>query len=263
MTSGNNKLVVANFKMYLATKTEIDQWLSVFSKAKKGVGLQGTKIVLCPSNLFLEGMMEKNKNNFIGFGTQDIFWENKGAYTGQVSPTMAHSVGADYVIVGHSERRIHLGETDEVIAKKIQAATNWGMRPILCVGENAQQKKRDMLMDVVLSQLRKCLAPVTKGKIEKIIICYEPVWAISANKPDHLPTVNEIMGAKLLIRKFLVEKYGKNVAQRVRIIYGGSVDSKNIKNVCIDPGMDGVLVGKASTLPYELIRISQQIEVNQ
>lgn len=256
----SDRLVVANFKMYLSCAAEIDRWLEIFSKAKKGIRISNTKIILCPPLLFLDRIMSKNKNGFIEFGSQDSFWENRGAHTGAISPIMLHSCQVNYSILGHSERRISLGETDGMIARKIQAAIGVGMCPILCVGENADQKKRDMLMDVVLSQLDKCLSPVSKGKIEKVVICYEPVWAISANSPSRMPTTNEIMGARLLIKKFLVEKYGQNVSSRVKIIYGGSVDSKNITSVCLDSGMDGVLVGKASTMPYELIKIAQSID---
>jgi triosephosphate isomerase len=254
------KLVVANFKMNLSTRVELDHWLSSFINAKRNIKLRHTKLILCPPALYLDKFVSRARDSFIDFGVQNCFWRDKGAYTGEISPTAAKAIEAEYVILGHSERRKYLGETDEIVAYKINAALKARLRPIVCVGENAEQKKSDQLMEVVISQLRNCLTQTSKGLVEEIIFCYEPVWAISANNPDHLPTANEIMGAKLLIKKYLTEVYGKNVAQRVKVIYGGSVDSKNLKEVCIDPGMDGVLVGSASLMPYEIVKVCQGID---
>jgi triosephosphate isomerase (TIM) len=262
MIKKSEKIVIANFKMYLSSQVEVERWFSIFLKAKKDCGFVGSKIVLCPPEIFLEKFKSGIKSKKIVFGLQNCFWQNKGAFTGEIGPLMAKSEGADYVILGHSERRFFLGETDAMVARKIETAIAANLQPILCVGENEQQKKSDLMMEVVLGQLEKCLENVSKGKIEKVVICYEPVWAISANGPQRMPTTNEIMGARLLIKKFLVEKYGRNVSERIRIIYGGSVDDKNIKAVCLDTQMDGVLVGGASQRPYELVKICQVIDNN-
>lgn len=251
------KYIITNMKMNLSTEAELNHWLTSFIAAKRSVKLKQTVIVLCPQAPYVERFVQKMQTGYIDYGVQNCFWEEKGAYTGEISPVAARTVGAKYVILGHSERRQYLGETDEMIALKLAAALKARLRPILCVGENAKQKANDQLMDVVLGQLRSCLQYVPKGRIEEVIFCYEPVWAISANKPDHMPSANEIMGAKLLIKKYLVEQYGRNIANRVTMIYGGSVDSKNIAEVCVASQMHGGLVGGASLMPYELIKLAQ------
>ena len=250
-------IVVANFKMNLNTQFELGQWFSNFLKAKKKLRLEQTQIVLCPPFLHLDTFIKKIKSGFVQFGVQDCFWEQKGAYTGETSPALIRSTGGKYVILGHSERRRFLGETDEMVALKLIGALKGGLCPVLCVGENAQEKKNDQLLSVVSRQLQKCLSQVSRGRIENVVICYEPIWAISANKPDHLPSSNEIMGAGLLIKKILTEKYGVAATQRVRIIYGGSVESKNVREVCLSSGMNGALVGGASLIPYDFLKIAQ------
>lgn len=255
-------IVVANFKMSLNTQFELGHWFTNFLKAKKKLRLSDTEIVLCPPFLRLDAFAKKIKSKYILLGTQNCFWEQKGAYTGEVSPAMVRSVGGRYVILGHSERRRFLGETDEIVALKMIAALKGGLYPVLCVGENAQEKQNDMLLSAVSKQLKECLSQISRGRIENVIVCYEPVWAISANKPDHLPSTNEIMGARLLIRKILTEKYGRAVMERVKIIYGGSVTSKNVHEVCVSSGMNGALVGGASLIPYDLIKIAEVIDEN-
>lgn len=173
---------------------------------------------------------------------------------------MVKNLGADFVILGHSERRRYFCEDNGEINLKIEAAIRNGLKPILCVGEDKEQKESGTL--AIIEQLEGCLGKTSRMNIENIIICYEPVWAISSNNPDHLPTTNEIMSARLMIKKFLVEKYGARIAEKVRIIYGGSVDAKNVKEVCLNPGMDGVLVGKESLAPYGFIKIAEIINQN-
>ncbi|MEA2006572.1 MAG: triose-phosphate isomerase [Patescibacteria group bacterium] len=259
MTKKQN-IVVANFKMNLNTKLELDHWFANFLKAKKNLRLSNTEIVLCPPFLHLDVFTKKIKSKLVEFGTQNCFWEQKGAFTGEVSPAIIRSLGGRYVILGHSERRKYLGESDEIVALKVAGALKAGLYPILCVGENAREKQNDMLFAVVSKQLKSCLSGVSRGRIENVTICYESVWAISANKPDHLPTSNEIMGVKLLIKKILTKKYGSVAANRVRVIYGGSVVGKTAEDVCVSPGVNGALVGGASLVPYDFIKIAQIID---
>lgn len=254
------KLVVANFKMNLNTGFELIQWLTNFSKAKKSLKLMGTELVLCPPLLHLDAFRRKIKLKAVHFGTQNCFWESKGAYTGEASPALIKSCKGEYVILGHSERRKYLGETDQMVADKILAASKAGLVPVVCVGENAQERKSGMLKTVVSKQLACILENVGSGRLENIVLCYEPVWAISSNKPDHPPTSNEIMEARLLIRKILAQKYGVPSAEKVRILYGGSVDGKNAQEVCVSSGMDGALVGGASLMPHDLVRIAQVVD---
>lgn len=254
------KFAIANFKMNLTTQIDLDHWINSFNNAKKGANFEKTAVVLCPPAIYLDRFVSQVSAGFVDFGLQNCFWTDKGAFTGETSAEAAQWMGARYVILGHSERRNFLGETDEMVALKIKMALKARLQPVVCIGENYEQKKNDQIVDVVLAQLNNCLAHVSRGLIEEVIICYEPVWAISANNPDHVPTSNEIMGAKLLIKKFLIDRYGKSAAERVKIIYGGSVDSANVGEVVIESGMDGALIGSASLRPYDLVKIASALE---
>ena len=216
-------------------------------------------LILCPPIIFLGEFIKNIDSKTIFFGAQDCFWENKGSFTGETSPEMIKSLGGKFVILGHSERRKFLKETNLMINLKTKQVLKSGLNPIICVGENVKEKRNDQTLEVLLHQLNNIFKGISRGIINKIVICYEPVWAISANKPDHLPTINEIMGARLLIKKFLVEKYGMNTAKKVKILYGGSVDGKNINQTCLEPEMDGVLVWKTSLIPKELIKITTSL----
>lgn len=249
------KLVVGNLKMNILSPLEREQYFKSFKKELAGKKMIRAGIILCPPSVHLEAF-KKLKNKKISLGVQNIFWERSGAYTGEISPDMVKNLGADWVILGHSERRRYFGENDEEVSLKITAALKVGIRPILCVGEN---DRRGNSAAVVMGQLKNCLKEVSTARIENVVICYEPVWAISANNPDHLPTTDEVMGARILIKKFLVQKYGAKLADKVKIIYGGSVDFKNAKNICVDSGMDGALIGKESLVPFEFIKIAEII----
>lgn len=258
-----DKFVIANFKMTLSLKSELEHWLNSFIKARSEAKLEKTALVLCPPSIYLDRFVEKiGPAEDLDFGLQNCFWMENGAFTGETSPTAAHLLGANYVILGHSERRKFLGETDEMVALKMKTALKSRLKPVLCIGEDYEQKKKELTMSVIMNQLKSCLSQVSRGMIEEVIICYEPVWAISSNKPDNvpMPTSNEIMEAKLLIRKFLIDNYSINSAQKVKIIYGGSVDSNNVEEVIIEPDMDGALVGSASLRPYDLIKIATVID---
>jgi triosephosphate isomerase len=149
-----------------------------------------------------------------------------------------------------------------MIAAKIKAALKEGITPLLCIGESAQERQKQNLKIVLYRQLKACLTEVGRGRIENVVICYEPVWAISANGHQRLPTINEIMEAGVIIRKFLTEEYGERRAKNTAVIYGGSVNATNARVVSTEANLDGVLVGKASTSPFELIKILQQTEEN-
>jgi triosephosphate isomerase len=136
------------------------------------------------------------------------------------------------------------------------------LKIILCIGENGEQKKSGNGEAIIKEQLEGCLKNISSAKITNISVCYEPVWAISSNHPDHLPTTDEIMSAKLLIKKLLVGKYGMKIAGKIKIIYGGSVDSNSVKETCLDSGMDGALVGKESLTPSSFVRIAEIIDKN-
>ncbi len=258
LRAGNNmnKIIIGNLKMNLLSLSERERYLKLFKKELTGKKFTDTEIVLCPPAIHLENFV-KIFGKKIKAGGQNCFWEDKGSFTGEISPAMLKNFGCEYVILGHSERRKNLRENNQDINLKIIAVLRNKLKSILCVGENAEQKMKNTA--VITEQLRDCLSGVSKGKIEDVVICYEPVWAISSNNPDHLPTTNEIMSARLIIKKFLVQEYGLKIAEKVRIIYGGSVAPTNVKETCIDAGMVGALVGRESLTPREFIKIVEII----
>ncbi|MFA6382882.1 MAG: triose-phosphate isomerase [Parcubacteria group bacterium] len=245
-------LIVANLKMNLINSQERDRYLELITKELKNKKFKNTEIVLCPPYVHLEAFQKSCKKG-LRIGAQDMFSESKGSYTGEISPVMLKNYGCDFVILGHSDRRRYFSENNHEINLKIIAALKNGLEPILCVGENRGQRAETIIKE----QLKNCLKGINRSKMEKVTICYEPVWAISSNNPDHVPTTNEIMSAKLIIKKFLVENFGLKVAERVRIIYGGSVDSINVNETCINSGMSGALVGKESLTPHRFVNVAK------
>jgi triosephosphate isomerase len=248
------KIIIGNLKMNLISLAEREQYLKSFKKELIGKKISEVEIVVCPPLVHLENF-RKVLGEKVFLGGQNCFWEEKGSYTGEISPLMLKNFGCEYVIIGHSERRRYLGEKDQNINYKIISALKNGLTPILCVGEESNKKAEGA--NVMIEQLKNCLSEIKGGKIEKVIICYEPVWAISSNNPDHLPTTNDIMSARLIIKKFLAVKYGIKIAEKTRIIYGGSVAPKNIEETCIASGMDGALVGRESLAPREFLKIAK------
>lgn len=249
------KYVIANLKMNLLSPRERDQYLVSLAKELKKKKINNFEIILCPPFVHLEAFAKNRKKN-IKIGAQDVFSENKGSYTGEISPSMLKNFGCEYVILGHSERRRYFSENNEDINLKILAALKENLIPILCLGETKAEKENETTLQVIENQIKECLTDVPRSKIEKIIFVYEPVWAVGS---DLNPTVHEIMEAKVLIKKILVEMFGQNNIKNVRILYGGSVNSKNAKEVCLDPDLDGVLVGRESLLPHEFIKIVETI----
>ncbi len=260
MISNRKKITVANFKMSLNMTFEFNSWIDNFEKATENLDLKRGEIVLCPPIALLSQFTGKIDHEDVSFGAQNCFWEQKGAFTGEDSPAMIKSVGGKYVILGHSERRKYFGETNNMINLKVKAALKSGLTPILCMGESAEEKANDETLEVIKKQFKECLMDISSAKMDSLILCYEPVWAISANNPDHLPNSNEIMEARLLIKRLVMKMYGEAVANKIRILYGGSVKGDNVKEVCVNSGMDGALIGSASLLPYDLVRIAKVID---
>jgi triosephosphate isomerase (TIM) len=249
------RLVVGNMKMNILSSIERDRYLGALKKEINGKKFEKTEIILCPSSVHIESF-KKSVGKKISIGAQNMFWEREGSFTGEISPAMIKNLGCEYVILGHSERRRYFSEKDEEINLKIHSALKIGLKPIICVGETKLEKQTGQTLRVVTNQVKKSISGINRVKAESIIIAYEPVWAVGS---DMVPTPNEIMEAKLLIRKILVGLFEKKHAQLVRILYGGSVSSKTAEEVCIEPAMDGVLIGRESLVPYELIKIAEII----
>jgi triosephosphate isomerase (TIM) len=251
----NMRLIIGNLKMNLLSVDDREKYFELFNKEITGKKINNTEIVLCPPFVHLESF-KKLASKKVRIGAQNMFWEGAGSYTGEISAIMLKNFGCEYVIIGHSERRRYFCENNEEINLKIAAALKANLKSVLCVGETKMERATHQMLGVITKQLKKALAGISRAKLENIAIAYEPVWAVGT---DVTPTTHEIMEAKVLIRKILVEIFGKKYAEKVSILYGGSVNSRTVKKLCDDPGMDGALVGRESLLPHEFLKIAEII----
>lgn len=244
--------------MNLLSVEEREKYLDWMKKELTGKKFEQTEIVLCPPFVHLEAFA-KIKSKKVNLGAQNVCIESKGSYTGEVSPLMLKNIGCEYVIIGHSERRKYFGESDEEVNMKMAVALKAGLNVVLCVGETKKEREDGRAMEVTTRQLEGALFNINRSKAEHIIVVYEPVWAVGS---DEVPTANEIMEARLIIKKILVNLFGKKYAEQVAILYGGSVNAKNAGQVCVESGMDGALIGRESLLPNELVKIAGIIDAN-
>ncbi len=243
------KLIVANWKMNPKSQKEAE---ILFKNITKGVkNIKNTEIVVCLSFLFLSGI-KKLKNKKIILGAQNVASEQSGAYTGEISSEMLYDAGVKYVIVGHSERRA-LGETNEIINKKLIQSLKSKLIPILCVGESVRSHDGFYLAQV-REQLSLCLLGIPKNQIKQVVIAYEPVWALSSTSDRHDATPHDFEEMKIYIRKILSDIFGQNMVSSVRIIYGGSANKDNAESF-LAIGADGLLPGKASLDYKNFIKI--------
>ncbi len=204
---------------------------------------QDIDIVLCPPFTALSEVAELIADSNIQLGAQDTFWQEEGAFTGEVSPLMLKDAGANFVIIGHSERRQYFGETNEAVNKKLKAALKAGLTPIACVGETLKERESGKTFKVLDDQAQNGLKDIGQEDILKVVIAYEPVWAIGTGKTA---TSQQAQEAQKYIRDLLIKMYNKDVASSVRIQYGGSVKPENIAELMREPDVDGALVGGAS-----------------
>ena len=254
-------LIIGNWKM----NTTLADATVLTTSVRNNVGGLDIDVVLCPPFVWLypvAEILEKSPKN-LHLGGQNMWFVEKGAMTGEVSPLMLKGL-VKYVILGHSERRKNFHETDELINDKIQAALENNLIPILCVGElkRMPQEKRgkgrpakiDIKSDVT-HQLRAALDGISKEKAEKIIVAYEPVWAIGTGNPATGAYAAQVIGK---LRDVFADKYTQELSERVRILYGGSVDSENVREFIYQPEIDGVLAGGASLKAKEFIKICRE-----
>jgi len=216
------------------------------------------EVVIFPPFTCLHEVHKIVEGTSIGLGAQNMFWEEKGAYTGEISPSMLVDVGCSYVILGHSERRNYFKETDAEINKKIKAALKFDLTPVVCVGEKLEERKKGLAEKVVESQLKGCFSGLDPSQIERVVIAYEPVWAIGTGEtatPEQAQKIHEF------IRKVLRELAGEKVANSVRVKYGGSVKPDNIKDLMAEEDIDGALVGGASLNLDSFIKIVKYREI--
>jgi triosephosphate isomerase len=241
-------LIAANWKMH-NTVLESVQFAKDFLPLIADI--EGVEIVICPPFTSLFPLQDKLAATKVHIGAQDVFWEEKGAFTGEISPLMLASIGCTYVIVGHSERRQLLGETDVSVNRKLKAALMHGLTPILCVGETLQERKNNRAREVVKSQLDGALKDMALTGAN-LVIAYEPVWAIGTGVNASTDDAQEMIG---FIRDYVAKMYNSEEADAVRILYGGSVKPDNIEGFMAREDIDGALVGGASLEPETLAKI--------
>lgn len=213
--------------------------------------IEEVDVVVCPPFVSLETFADLFDSTSLFLGAQNMYWEERGAYTGEISPLMLKGM-CDYVILGHSERRQYFAETDEDVKRKVQAALAHGLRPIVCVGENLEERENGHTLDVVHRQIDAALTGPNGGSLNEAVIAYEPVWAIGTGVAATDEGANEVIGA---IRARIAALHGDMLAGEMRILYGGSVNAANISEFIAQPEIDGALVGGASLDPEAFVRI--------
>lgn len=247
------KLIVANWKMNPTSRNGARQLFDAIGRRLKGRGR--VEVAVCPPFVYLPSILDilsGRKKCQVKLGAQDCFWEEKGAFTGEISPLMLRDLKVKYVIVGHSERRKLIGETDEIINEKLRAVLGANLTPILCIGETAEERKKGKIFQVLEKEIREDLKKVPKSKIEKVVIAYEPIWAIGTNNPC---SGDDALTAVLCIRKIVSQIFGKKGTRNIRILYGGSANSKNAQDYLFHDSINGLLVGSASLDAGEFVRI--------
>lgn len=247
-------VVAGNWKM---NKTVAEARELVSTISPKLHEIPNVEKVLCPPFIAIPALYEMLKDSEIGLGTQNLYWEEKGAFTGEVSPGMVKEF-CKYVIIGHSERRTYFGETDETVNRKVSAAIKAGLTPIVCVGETLDQYESGLTSEVVRRQIKVGLAgidPVDPTGPRRIIVAYEPVWAIGTGKASSGENANQVHAQ--VIRPALSDLFGDEIAQSIRIQYGGSVTAANATEFFAQPEIDGALVGGASLKPDEFVAITK------
>lgn len=243
------KLIAANWKMY---KTP-DQTSEFFRNFLPLVwDHTRDEIAVCPPYINIPAAVEAAKDSSVGIGAQNMFWEKEGAYTGEISTGMILAAGCKYVIIGHSERRQYFGETDDTVNKKLKVALDAGLIPIVCVGEVLEEREAGLTEDVLRRQCTNAFRGISGERAAKLVIAYEPVWAIGTGKTATPQIASE---AHVVIRAEAAKAFGKEFADALRILYGGSVKPDNAKSLMSEEEIDGALVGGASLDPKSFAAI--------
>ena len=242
------KVIAGNWKMNKLPNEAI----AFFEELQPLVKNSNSEVVVCApfTDLFYSLLSAQNTN--IKIGAQNMHWEENGAYTGEVSPQMLKSIGVEYVIIGHSERRAYFGETDETVNKKLKSAHETALKPIVCVGETLTERENGKAKEIVTTQTRLALESLNENEVKETIIAYEPIWAIGTGKTATKEDANETIK---WIREEIEKIYGSDVSENVIILYGGSVKPSNAKELFEMSDIDGGLVGGASLKPEDFANI--------
>lgn len=241
-------IIAGNWKMF---KT-VEQSVSFIEEVKGKAEVEGVESVICAPFTSLPALVEAVKGTSLKVGAQNMHWEDSGAYTGEISGEMLQALGVDYVIIGHSERRAYFAETDETVNKKVHAAFKYGITPIVCVGENLEEREAGKTKDVCKVQTEAALEGLSSEQVAKVVIAYEPIWAIGTGKSSTAEDANDVIS---YIRELVSDKYGREAADKIRIQYGGSVKPNNIREFMGQADIDGALVGGASLEPASYIEL--------
>ena len=238
-----NRMIAGNWKMNKTYDEGVVLAQGLVDELKDGTG--SVDVVVCPPAIDVKGVAEviQQANAPIAVGVQNVYWEEKGAYTGETAPDMITAVGATYCIIGHSERRGYFGETDEEINKKAKALMAHGIVPISCCGESLEVREAGKHVEFVVEQIKKDTEGLTIDDPSKYVVAYEPIWAIGTGKTATADDAEEVCGA---IRKTLAEIFGQETADGIRILYGGSAKPENVGGFLEKEDVDGALVGGAS-----------------
>ena len=242
-------LIAANWKMY-KTPTETQSFLHTFLPLVKDQTQQ--EIVICPPAVDLPTAVHAVKGTEVLVGAQNMHFAEEGAFTGEISASMLVSVGVSHVIIGHSERRQYFGESDDDVNRKLLAALKHHLVPIVCIGENEEQRERGLTEEVVCRQISRAIRQIEATKLRPMVIAYEPIWAIGTGKTASPAIAAE---AHLIVRSEVARLVGRPVADALRILYGGSVKPENASALLSQPEIDGALVGGASLDPHSLTAI--------
>lgn len=242
------KVIAGNWKMNMLP----NEAMNFINELEPLVKNTKHEVVLCVPYIDLFYALLHVQGTNIKIGAQNMHWEKSGAYTGEISGEMLKSIGVEYVIIGHSERRRYFAETDETVNKKVKAALSYGLKPIICVGETLEQREAGKAIETIQMQTEKALKEVPAEQLDNLIIAYEPIWAIGTGKTATADEANEAIGS---IRQEISKIYGQDMAQRVIIQYGGSVKSTNAKELFTMSDIDGGLVGGASLKADEFSKI--------
>ncbi|MCM8804673.1 MAG: triose-phosphate isomerase [Candidatus Omnitrophica bacterium] len=240
-------LIAGNWKMH---KTPNESIIFVNELLRRIKDYKDRDILICPPFTSLYPISQILKDRPIKLGAQNVYFENEGPYTGEISPLMLKDIGVEYVICGHSERRNIFGETDEIINKKVKKTVEMGMKAILCVGEKLEEREKGKTFEIIENQIKKSLENF--DNIENLVIAYEPVWAIGTGKTAQPSQAEEV---HIFIRELISRIYNKEFAENLIILYGGSVKPENIDQLMKEKNIDGVLVGNACLKVDSFLRI--------
>ena len=239
MKMARKKIIAGNWKMNMTPSEAVE----LINTLKPLVQTEEADVVFCVPAIDIIPAVEAAKGSNIQIGAENLYFEEKGAFTGEISPEMLTDAGVKYVVIGHSERRQYFNETDETVNKKVKKALAYDITPIMCVGESLEEREAEKTKEIVKDQTMKGLEGLTNEQVSSLVIAYEPIWAIGTGKTASSQDANEVIA---YIREVVKDMYSEEVSEEVRIQYGGSVKPSNVEEIMNESDIDGALVGGAS-----------------